>query len=297
MGTSSCAAAAAGAGAGADAEGQPGSDSRCWDSPALRTLCAAAVAAEWPLVVLRRASIPMLAPECYDRRWLAVSLAGGPLFAAWYLRVGLGWCGVFAAVGLVASVAAGISLYGVLRDGDRFRGEPPAWRCRTPWPVGAAAVAALGFALAAAWVDVVANELVGLLGFLGGLAGVDHAVLGLTVLAWGNSVGDLSTNLAMARRGLSNMAMTACYAGPLFNLLVGLGLGFLRALGASGVPLRTDLSTGAAVSAGFAAAMCLLVLAGGVAARGRLPGSFGWALLALYATFLAASVLRLVLAS
>ena len=46
-------------------------------------------------------------------------------------------------------------------------------------------------------------------------------VLGLTVLAWGNSVGDMSTNMAMARKGLANMAMTACYAGPVFNLLVG----------------------------------------------------------------------------
>ena len=45
-------------------------------------------------------------------------------------------------------------------------------------------------------------------------------VLGLTVLAWGNSVGDMSTNCAMARKGLANMAMTACYAGPVFNLLV-----------------------------------------------------------------------------
>ena len=44
-------------------------------------------------------------------------------------------------------------------------------------------------------------------------------VLGLTVLAWGNSVGDMSTNMAMARKGLANMAMTACYAGPVFNLL------------------------------------------------------------------------------
>ncbi len=44
-------------------------------------------------------------------------------------------------------------------------------------------------------------------------------VLGLTVLAWGNSIGDMSTNMAMARKGLANMAMTACYAGPVFNLL------------------------------------------------------------------------------
>ncbi len=45
-------------------------------------------------------------------------------------------------------------------------------------------------------------------------------VLGLTVLAWGNSIGDFSTNMAMAKKGLANMALTACYAGPVFNLLV-----------------------------------------------------------------------------
>ena len=45
-------------------------------------------------------------------------------------------------------------------------------------------------------------------------------VLGMTVLAWGNSIGDFSTNMAMAKKGLANMALTACYAGPVFNLLV-----------------------------------------------------------------------------
>lgn len=31
----------------------------------------------------------------------------------------------------------------------------------------------------------------------------------------------------MAKRGLSNMAMTACFAGPIFNLLAALGVGFI----------------------------------------------------------------------
>jgi len=48
-----------------------------------RALCAAGAAAGWPLLVLRRASIPALAPDCYDRRWLVAALAGGPVFAAW----------------------------------------------------------------------------------------------------------------------------------------------------------------------------------------------------------------------
>ena len=297
-GASSASAAAVDAEAGA-AEEALGSDSGSgpWQNPAWRAVCAAGAAAEWPLLLARRASIPMLAPECYDRRWLGAALAGGPVFAAWYLRVPPVGYAAAAGIGLAMAAAACASLFAGLGAEDRVRvsAAPPAWRCGTPWPLGSAAVAACGFVLAAMWVDVVASELVGLLQFFGLLSGIDHAVLGLTVLAWGNSVGDLSTNLAMARRGLANMAMTACYAGPLFNLLVGLGLGFLRALGRGSAPATTALSPGAAVSAGFAAAMCLMVLVVGVLGRGRLPARFGWALLGLYATFLGASVLRLLL--
>jgi Ca2+/Na+ antiporter len=37
---------------------------------------------------------------------------------------------------------------------------------------------------------------------------------------------DLSGNVIMARKGLANVAITACFAGPVFNILVGLGCGF-----------------------------------------------------------------------
>jgi hypothetical protein len=40
---------------------------------------------------------------------------------------------------------------------------------------------AAGFVVAAMWIDKLANELVGLLTFLGILARVDHVVLGMTV--------------------------------------------------------------------------------------------------------------------
>lgn len=52
-------------------------------------------------------------------------------------------------------------------------------------------------------------------------------MLGFTVLAWGNSIGDLMANLSIAKKGYAEMAMTGCYAAPLFNLLLGLGLSTL----------------------------------------------------------------------
>jgi Ca2+/Na+ antiporter len=44
------------------------------------------------------------------------------------------------------------------------------------------------------------------------------------VLAWGNSVPDLINNMAMARDGFPSMAVAACFASPLFTLLIGMGV-------------------------------------------------------------------------
>jgi sodium/potassium/calcium exchanger 6 len=74
---------------------------------------------------------------------------------------------------------------------------------------------------------MLAGELVACLSTLGVLLDLPPAFLGLTVLAWGNSVGDLFTNTAVARQGLGEMAIAGCYGGPVFNILVGLGMGLL----------------------------------------------------------------------
>ena len=46
----------------------------------------------------------------------------------------------------------------------------------------------------------------------------------MTFLALGNSAGDYFTNAQLSRMGFGIMALTACYAGQLFNLLIGFGL-------------------------------------------------------------------------
>ena len=51
------------------------------------------------------------------------------------------------------------------------------------------------------WIYVLADEIVGILRCLGIVANVESAVLGLTVLAWGNSIGDLITDCALAKAG------------------------------------------------------------------------------------------------
>ena len=81
-----------------------------------------------------------------------------------------------------------------------------------------------GFLSSIAWIIVIANEVVSVLTALGLLISIPTSVLALTVLAWGNSLGDLVADVAVARAGEPKMAIGACFAGPLFNVVIGLGL-------------------------------------------------------------------------
>uniref|UniRef100_A0A182RU29 Sodium/calcium exchanger membrane region domain-containing protein n=1 Tax=Anopheles funestus TaxID=62324 RepID=A0A182RU29_ANOFN len=71
---------------------------------------------------------------------------------------------------------------------------------------------------------VVAQEVVSVLETVGIVLKLSKSVLGLSLLAWGNSVGDLFSNVALARLGYGKMAFAACFGGPLLNLCLGLGL-------------------------------------------------------------------------
>ncbi|KAI4288731.1 MAG: hypothetical protein L6R35_002010 [Caloplaca aegaea] len=70
----------------------------------------------------------------------------------------------------------------------------------------------------------VANEVVGVLKALGVILGISDAILGLTVFAVGNSLGDLVADITVARLGFPVMALSACFGGPMLNILLGIGL-------------------------------------------------------------------------
>ena len=84
------------------------------------------------------------------------------------------------------------------------------------------------FIIAIFWIEFIANILVDQLGLFGLIIGINPSYLGLTVLAWGNSVGDMVANIGVAKRGFARMAIVCCFAGPFFNLCIGLGLSMLK---------------------------------------------------------------------
>lgn len=88
--------------------------------------------------------------------------------------------------------------------------------------------AIFAFVMSILWISWTANVLIDLLTFFGIIFDIKQAFLGITVLAWGNSVGDMMANSAIAKKGYAKMALTGCVAGPLFNLFFGLGISLFK---------------------------------------------------------------------
>jgi sodium/potassium/calcium exchanger 6 len=153
-----------------------------------------------------------------------------------------------------------------------------------------------GFFIAATWIDKIAEALVGLLQFAGTISRIPSTILGLTVLSWGNSMGDLSANLAMARKGMPDMATTGCFAGPSFNLLVGTGLGFLNLQYKLGRSTISPVSITPSIRVGFSFIIvnCLSIVVAGSLFGWRLPRRYSLFLFALYIFFIALSIERAV---
>jgi sodium/potassium/calcium exchanger 6 len=65
----------------------------------------------------------------------------------------------------------------------------------------------LGFVISIAWISTIAGEVVGVLKTFGVVLNISEALLGLTIFAAGNSVGDLVADITVARLGYPVMAL------------------------------------------------------------------------------------------
>ena len=78
----------------------------------------------------------------------------------------------------------------------------------------------LGFVVSVIWIYIVANEIVNLVTMYGVLLNVSNVIMGLTFLAWGNSIGDVVADYTLAKQGHPRMSLSACFGGPLFSKFI-----------------------------------------------------------------------------
>ncbi|XP_054798931.1 cation/calcium exchanger 1-like [Prosopis cineraria] len=173
---------------------------------------------ELPLSLPRKLTIPVVHEERWSKPYAVISVTLAPVLIAVICntqkenedsRTSLVTYLIAALIGVFLGNMACVTT----------NNTSPPTTCLFPWLAG-------GFAMSVTWTYVIAEELVSLLVSIGNIIGVSPSILGLTVLAWGNSLGDLIANGALAVNGGADgaqIAISGCYAGPMFNTLLGLG--------------------------------------------------------------------------
>jgi sodium/potassium/calcium exchanger 6 len=163
---------------------------------------------ELPFSAARVLTIPLPVEDHYCRPIVALSTALSPFWLLYYHE------GDFSSVSGAVFISIAITVATAIL---RYANED-----KMPL-VACIPLSLYGFLIAATWIDFIGGALVDLLQFFGTFLQIPPGILGMTVLAVGNSMGDLSSNLAMARNGVSRLvSFLSCH----FSLFIHLSICF-----------------------------------------------------------------------
>lgn len=174
------------------------------------------IVVEIPLTFIREITIPF----CNEKRWHKTRFCLTPIFGFLFILYATGLYSYFFSHLLMFFVIlfSTIKLSGLLYIFTK-NSSPP--RCHT-------VISVFTFAMSLIWIYFTANNLISLLQTIAFLLNIPDAFLGMTVLTYGNSISDLMLNLKLVKTGYGEMALTGSIAGPLFNLLIGLGISLVK---------------------------------------------------------------------
>ena len=141
----------------------------------------------------------------------------------------------------------------------------------------------LGFIVSISWISTIANEVVGVLKTIGVIFNISDAILGLTIFAVGNSLGDLVADITIAKLGYPVMALSACFGGPMMNILLGVGIsGIYLAAVRDGKIYRVQVSSTLVISAVTLLVTLVFLLVAVPLNRWRMSKRIGWTMITLW---------------
>lgn len=237
----------------------------------------AGIIIDYPFTVLRNLTIPTLNNENWSKLYAIAHPIVDPLFVAYLFGLIKGSVGGIPVpvVCLLISVVPAGAIY-VLTHHNR---APTGVIFTMTWTLSA-------FAMCVVWIYILAGELITCLAAMGNLLGIPPAFLGLTVLAWGNSMGDFFTNTSVAQQGFGEMALAGCYGGPVFNILMGLSCALaFAALQTYPTPYPVQLDAACIVSLVFLYISLISTIVIVTMNNFKIDRKFGIYLLSLYAVY------------
>lgn len=237
-----------------------------------------------PIYFLLTISTPLVDDEDPQNNWnkplAVIHCVVGPVFVAFASKRGLVLIGgVFPIAGVVGIISIILALVVIFTSKKE---EPPKYY---------AIFSYLGFIVSVTWIYCIAKEIVSLLKTVGIVFGLSDAILGLTVLAWGNSIGDFISNTSVAKQGYPRMGISACYGGPLLNLLLGVGVPYTIGIAKGGLPITLKYTSLVSLLYGtlcFSLVLTMLVM---TALKFQVKRWYGFILITIYIIFLTAAIL------
>ena len=84
-------------------------------------------------------------------------------------------------------------------------------------------VSIMGFLTSVCAISAIVDQIVSILQLWTTQFHISESILGITVFAWGNSVGDMVSNITFVKTGIVDIALGACFGSPLLYFLFGVG--------------------------------------------------------------------------
>ena len=247
--------------------------------------------AEYPFSFLRWLSIPSADNSWSSRRRFMAHVVPIGATVIVYLDFSPMWTGGtpydgfggFFWLFMILSYFVGTAMFQLSKDD-----ELPKWS----W-----VLVALAFLSTVAWLDLLGNECVAVLESIGVITGLTgtaagHSILGVTLLAWANSIGDFVADTAVTKAGKPEMGVSSVFASPMLTCCLGIGISTLITCFQSGKGyVDTVLDSELSLSFVFMTISLCSSLAVIVGSGFKLPRWYAFYLFALYAAYMLFSIL------